>query len=92
VKAGGKQSDRLAESLDYTISRSEMEDIKSVPVGSPVGQNEPPIPIGSHTQPSEPIRDKNVITSMPLKRASYAGLGEDKGEVVCGGQRKEEYG
>jgi hypothetical protein len=27
-------------------------------------QNEPPIPIGCHTQPSEPIGDKNRITSM----------------------------
>jgi hypothetical protein len=26
-----------------------MEDSKSVPVGSPLGQNEPPVPIGSHT-------------------------------------------
>jgi hypothetical protein len=42
---------------------------KSVPVGSPVGQNEPPVPIGSHTQPSEPIGDKNRITSMTIKRA-----------------------
>jgi hypothetical protein len=26
-----------------------MEDSKSVPIGSPVGQNEPPVAIGSHT-------------------------------------------
>jgi hypothetical protein len=38
-----------------------MEDSKSVPTGSPVGRNEPPVPIGSHTQPSEPIGDKNRI-------------------------------
>jgi hypothetical protein len=40
-----------------------MENSKSVPVGSPVGQNEPPVPIGSQTQPSEPIGDKNRITN-----------------------------
>jgi hypothetical protein len=40
VKAGGKQSNRLAEILDYTENRMEMEARKSVPVGSPVGQND----------------------------------------------------
>jgi hypothetical protein len=54
-----------------------MEDSKSVPVGSPVGQNEPPVPIGSHIQPSEPIRDKNRITRMALKRAGGAGVGKE---------------
>jgi uncharacterized protein YsxB (DUF464 family) len=29
---------------------------------------------------------------MALKMAGYAGLGEDNGEVVCGGQRTEEDG
>jgi hypothetical protein len=41
-----------------------MEDSESVPVGSPVGQNEPPVPTGSHTQPSGPIGDKNRIGSL----------------------------
>jgi hypothetical protein len=49
-----------------------MEDSKSVPVGSSVGQNEPPAPIGCHTQPSEPIGDKNRVISMALKRAVCA--------------------
>jgi hypothetical protein len=54
-----------------------MEDSKSVLVGSPVRQNEPSVPIGPRTQPSEPIGDKNRITSMALKRAVYAGLGRE---------------
>jgi hypothetical protein len=36
-----------------------MEDDKSLPVASHVGQNEPPVSIGSHTQPSAPIGDEN---------------------------------
>jgi hypothetical protein len=56
-----------------------MEDSKSVPVGSPVAQNEPPVPIGCHTQPSEPI-GHNRITSLALKRSGFAGLGKYKGE------------
>jgi hypothetical protein len=82
MKAGGKQSNRLAEILDYIGKRREMEDSNSVPDGSPVAQNEPPVPIGSHTQPSEPIGDKNRITIMALKRAGGAGLGKDRGEAV----------
>jgi hypothetical protein len=58
-----------------------MED-KSVPVGSPVGQNEPPVLIGSHTQPSEPIGNKNRITSMALEKAVCVGLEKDRAEVV----------
>jgi hypothetical protein len=46
-----------------------MKDSKSVPIGSPVGQNERSVPIGSHVQPSDPIGDKNWITIMALKRA-----------------------
>jgi hypothetical protein len=46
-----------------------MEDSKSVPIGSPVAQNEPPVPIGCQTKPSEPIGQKNWITSMTLKKA-----------------------
>jgi hypothetical protein len=55
---------------------------KSVPVGAPVGQDEPPVPIGSQTKPSEPTRDKNNITYRALKRAVCAGLGKDRGVVV----------
>jgi hypothetical protein len=57
--------------LDYTGRRKGMEDRKSVLIGSPVEQKEPPVPIGSHTQPSEPIGDKNRITSLALKRAVF---------------------
>jgi hypothetical protein len=56
-KAGGKENKLLAETSEYVVNRREMEDSKSVPVGSPVGQDEPPVPIGSETQPSEPIGD-----------------------------------
>jgi hypothetical protein len=45
VKAGGKQRNRFAEIPDYIGNRREMEDSKSVPVGS-------------RTQPSEPTGDK----------------------------------
>jgi hypothetical protein len=69
VKGGGKQSNRLAEFSDYIINRREVEDCKLVPVGSPVGQNEPLVPIGSQIQPSEPIGDKNRISIRALKRA-----------------------
>jgi hypothetical protein len=56
--------------------RTSVKYSKSVPVGSPVGQNEPPVPNGSHTQPSEPIGDKNRVCSL------CASLGKDSGEVV----------
>jgi hypothetical protein len=51
-----------------------MEDNNPAPAGLPLGHNEPPVPTGSHTQPSEPIGDKNRITNMTLKRAGRAGL------------------
>jgi hypothetical protein len=57
-------------------------DSKSVPAASLTGQNEPPVPIGSHTQQTEPIADKNRITSLALKRAGYVGLRKDRGELV----------
>jgi hypothetical protein len=66
VKASGKQNNQFAEISEYVENRREIEDSKSVPVGSLVGQNETLEPIGSHTQPSEPIGDKNRITSMTL--------------------------
>jgi hypothetical protein len=46
-----------------------MEDSKSVPVGSPVGQNGPPVSVGSQTQPNESVENKNRINKMALKRA-----------------------
>jgi hypothetical protein len=52
-----------------------MEDNESFPVGSPVGQIEPPAPIGCHIQRSEPVGDKYRITCMALKRAGCSGLG-----------------
>jgi hypothetical protein len=67
VKSGDKQTKRLADISDYIGNRREMEDNKAVPTGSPVGQNEPPVPIGSHIQPSEPTGE-NRLTSMALKR------------------------
>jgi hypothetical protein len=69
-----------------------MEDSKSVPIGSPAGQNEPPVSIGSQTQPSEPIGDKNRITSLALKRAVFAGLGEDRISDVVWCESTVEYG
>jgi hypothetical protein len=38
MKAGGKQSSQLAEVLDRTGNRTEVEGIKSVPVGLSMGQ------------------------------------------------------
>jgi hypothetical protein len=40
MRAGGKQSNRLAEISVYIGNRMEIEDSKSVPIGPPVGQNE----------------------------------------------------
>jgi hypothetical protein len=82
VKAGGKQGNRLVDVSDFIGNRLEMEDSKTVPVGSPVERTKPSVPIGCHTQPSEPIGDKNRITSMALKRAVCASPGKDRGEVV----------
>jgi hypothetical protein len=79
VKAGGTQSKKLVEISDYVGNGREIEGSKSVPVGSPVGQNEPPVPISSHTQPSEPKADNNRITCLALVRAVCAGLGERQG-------------
>jgi hypothetical protein len=55
-----------------------MEDSKSVSVRPPAGQNEPPVFIGSQTQPSEPIGDKNRITSL----AVFAGVEEELYDVM----------
>jgi hypothetical protein len=82
MKAGGTQSNRLANISAYVGNRWEMEDRKLVHIGSLVGENEPPVSIGSHTQPSEPIGDKNRITSAALKKAGCAGLGNDRGDVT----------
>jgi hypothetical protein len=50
VKTGGKQNNRFVEISDYVINRRDMEDSK-------------PVPIGSHSQPREPIGDTNRVTS-----------------------------
>jgi hypothetical protein len=39
MKAGGKQSSRLADISDYIGNSREMEDSNSVLIGLPVGQN-----------------------------------------------------
>jgi hypothetical protein len=81
LKAGDKQSNRLIEiSVDVGIRR-EMEDSKSVPFSLLVGKNEPPVRIGSHTQPIEPIGEKNRITRMALERAGYASLRKEGKEL-----------
>jgi hypothetical protein len=72
VKAGGKQGNRLAQISDYVGSRRGTEDSKSVRIGSPVGQNEPREPSSFHAQPSEPLGNKNRISSMALERAVFA--------------------
>jgi hypothetical protein len=48
-------------------------DSKSILIGSPVGQNQPPVPIGSHTQSSEPIGEK--------KQDNQSG--PEKGRLFC---------
>jgi hypothetical protein len=63
MKASDKQSNWLAEILDRVGNKRELEDSKSVPVGLPVGQNEPPVPIGCHTQPGEQTGGKNRMTN-----------------------------
>jgi hypothetical protein len=50
VKAGGKQSNCLAEISDYIKKRREVEDSKSVPIGLPIGRNELQVPIGFQKQ------------------------------------------
>jgi hypothetical protein len=64
VKAVGKQSNRLAE---MSGNKKEMENNKSVTAASPIGHSKPPVPIDSHTEPSESIGDKNRITDLILK-------------------------
>jgi hypothetical protein len=59
-----------------------MEDCKSVPIGSLVGQNEPSVSNSSHIQQDELIGDKNRIIRMALKRAGYDGIGKDREEDV----------
>jgi hypothetical protein len=71
-----------AEISDYVGNRNEVEGSKSVSIGSLAGQNEPPVLIGCRTQLSKPVGDKNRITSMGSKRADFAGLGKESGEVV----------
>jgi hypothetical protein len=74
------QSGRNRKRDKREIGNRKMENGKSIPVGSPIGQNEPPVPIGSQIQPSERIGDKNRIISMAVKRAGLAGLGKKRRE------------
>jgi hypothetical protein len=48
VKSANNQNNWLTEISDYIGNRKEMKDSKLVPVASLAGQNEPPVPIGSH--------------------------------------------
>jgi hypothetical protein len=69
-------SNGITEISDYIGSRKQTNVRNSNPVDSRVDQNEPPVPIGSHTQPREPIVlvDGNRIASLVL-RAVFVGLG-----------------
>jgi hypothetical protein len=78
VKARGKHGNQLAEISGYIGKRREIEGSKSVPAGSSVEQNDPPVLIGSHTQLSEPVGDKDTITSLAQERAFCASLGKDR--------------
>jgi hypothetical protein len=49
MKAGGKHSNPFAEISDYVGNGRGMVESNTVSVGSPIGQNELPVPIGSHT-------------------------------------------
>jgi hypothetical protein len=78
VKQVASRAIGLPKILDCIGNRREMMQDKSVPVGPPIGQNEP---IGmqaqlasSHwlsTQLSEPMGDKTRITIVALKRAVF---------------------
>jgi hypothetical protein len=72
VKSGDKQSNRLTGISDYVGNVREMED-KLVPVCLSIEQNEPAVSIGSHTQPSKSIGNKNRIISMAPKRTGCSG-------------------
>jgi hypothetical protein len=73
VKADDMKSNRLAEFSDYIEYRREMEGCKSVSFDSPNG---------THTQPSEPVREKKRIKSMAHKRAGYANVRKNRGGAV----------
>jgi hypothetical protein len=75
VKADGTKSNLLAEFSDYEYieNRREMEGSKSVLFGSPNG---------IHAQPSEPVPEKDSITSMAHKRADYGRVGNDRGAAM----------
>jgi hypothetical protein len=83
MKAGGKQSNRFDEMYDYIGNRRDRR--QQDPVNSLVGQNEPPVRIGSDTQPSEPIGYKTRMTSIALKRAGCAGVGKERKKLCVMG-------
>jgi hypothetical protein len=55
-----------------------MKDSESVPIGSPVGLIKPPVAIGPPIKSSEPIGDKNRLTTMALRISCCAGLGKER--------------
>jgi hypothetical protein len=57
------------ETSGHVGSGIEIENSKSVPIGSSAGQNEPSVPIGYHIQPSEPIGNKRRIIGTAFKVA-----------------------
>jgi hypothetical protein len=59
-----------------------MRKSNSVSIGSSVEQNETQVPIGPHTQPREPVGDKNRVTNMALTTDGCAGLEKNRREAV----------
>jgi hypothetical protein len=74
---------------DFIGNRREMQGSNSVPVGLSVGQNEPPTTGGCHTQQSEPIRNKNRINSMALKKGRLCWYRRRQGRICKGVLGKE---
>jgi hypothetical protein len=69
IPADCKHSNLLVEISNCVGNRREnRKTAKSVPSDSPVGQNEALGSIGCHTQPSEPIGEKNTITCPVLQK------------------------
>lgn len=49
TRTARRVNESVCDISDFVGSRRGMEDSKSVLIGSHIGQNEPPVPIGSHT-------------------------------------------
>jgi hypothetical protein len=94
VKTDGKEKSQLAEISDSIGNRRQIESSNSIPVGSLVGQNEPPVAIDSYTKSSKPIGANN---KWPLngrifwsRNRLYVGCRyslEDKGPAAEQGSR-----